>query len=135
MKSRNLFLTLVTAMFSVSANAQNNAVALVDVPFEFSVGSKKMAAGSYQVDHVNQVIRIGTRTDSAASIISAWKSKPGTSTDPLLVFSRYGDQYFLSEIWPAGVRNGMLLPKTSLERELAARVQSPMNTVVIARKR
>ena len=35
-----------------------------------------------------------------------------------LVFHRYGDEYFLSEVWPAGAATGREFPKSRAEREL-----------------
>jgi hypothetical protein len=40
-----------------------------------------------------------------------------------LVFHRYGDEYFLSEIWPAGSSTGRGLPKSRAERELKRKAQ------------
>jgi hypothetical protein len=36
-----------------------------------------------------------------------------------LVFNRYGDRYFLSEIWTAGDTSGRTLLVSKVERELA----------------
>ena len=35
-----------------------------------------------------------------------------------LIFHRYGDQYFLSEVWPAGGGTGRAFLKTRTERDL-----------------
>ena len=35
-----------------------------------------------------------------------------------LVFHRYGDQYFLSEVWPAGATTGRVIAKSRAESEL-----------------
>ena len=52
-----------------------------------------------------------------------------TTRDPQdkarLVFHRYGNEYFLSEIWPAGGATGRELPKSRPERELQQRVNDP----------
>lgn len=37
---------------------------------------------------------------------------------PTLVFHRYGDQYFLFQIWPAGVTTGRELFKSRSERKI-----------------
>jgi len=64
-----------------------------------------------------------------ALIISAAGQKPGIflanscrslkSVKTKLVFSRYGDQYFLSQIWMAGNEAGYQLPKSRREVEVA----------------
>jgi hypothetical protein len=49
------------------------------------------------------------------------------SLDPVrsaaLVFRRYGDDYFLSEVWPKGGSIGRALPKSHTERELERKSQ------------
>ena len=48
---------------------------------------------------------------------AAQSLKPADKTK--LVFNRYGNHYFLSEIWVNGATRGRQLPKTSREKELA----------------
>ena len=43
---------------------------------------------------------------------------PGTQGDSKLVFNRYGDQFFLSQVWIAGLTDGQELTKTGRERLL-----------------
>jgi hypothetical protein len=40
-----------------------------------------------------------------------------------LIFNRYGNEYFLSEVWPKGGSVGRALPKTRAERELERKAQ------------
>jgi hypothetical protein len=47
----------------------------------------------------------------------------------VLVFHQYGDEYFLTEIWPAGGQTGRALPKSRAEREL----QRQSNDAKVAR--
>jgi len=42
-----------------------------------------------------------------------------------LVFNRYGNDYYLSEVWPAGGSTGRELLKSHTERELARKAQEP----------
>jgi hypothetical protein len=44
---------------------------------------------------------------------------------PSLVFNRYGDQYFLSQVWPAGQDDGRVLTRSKVEEELASRSGKP----------
>jgi len=53
-----------------------------------------------------------------------------------LVFTRYGDQYFLSEIWMAGTTVGQKLPKSRRERELEiAQNETAQQVVILAELR
>jgi len=40
-----------------------------------------------------------------------------------VLFLRYGNEYFLSEVWPKGGSVGRALPKTRVERELERKAQ------------
>ena len=58
-------------------------------------------------------------------------------TQTKVVFKRYGDEYFLSQVWISGRSTGRELRKSrqerALERELAARAVKP-ETIAIAGK-
>jgi hypothetical protein len=48
-----------------------------------------------------------------------------------LVFRKYGDQYFLAQVWTAGESDGRELPRPRLEQKLAE-THSPSEVVVLA---
>ena len=109
----------------VSAHAQTLQYKLTaNIPFEFTVSKEKLPAGKYSVGRAHDssgdtVLQI--RSDDGDRIVTRF-SVPIVTFNPKngaeLVFHRYGDQYFLSEIWPAGGGTGRALPKSHEEREL-----------------
>ena len=115
---------------SVSANAQSlNYRLTANIPFDFSVGGEKLPAGKYWINRAQQsngdtVVQIRS-TDLQSNLvrftIPVLASTPAKNSS--LVFRRYGDEYFLAEIWPMGSETGRELPKTRAERELARKVQ------------
>jgi hypothetical protein len=52
----------------------------------------------------------------------------------LLVFQRYGDEYFLNRVWTPSSREGLALPESVRQKELAARVTAGERTTIAARK-
>ena len=50
-----------------------------------------------------------------------------------LIFNRYGNKYFLSQIWTAGSKSGRELPKSQRETELAGK-QAKREVAVLARR-
>jgi hypothetical protein len=92
-------LAAASLLAPTGASAQNKQQATI--PFDFTVGQRLLPAGTYMIAHVSPgVISVG-----------GWKGKEFvsvltlvTSTDEVrknpdkLVFHKYGDQYFLSEI-------------------------------------
>jgi len=113
-----------------SAVAQSNRV-VANVPFGFTVANNSLPAGTYSVETLsardNRSLLLRGADDSSSMIISsiaAQSHKPTAKTK--LVFNRYGDQYFLSQIWVEGATLGRELPKTSREKEVAkAMAQGP----------
>ena len=122
-------LSLVTGI--VTANAQSQR-AVATVPFDFQVGSEHFTAGRYAVSSANtggDAIRVTGITKSKSTTrlsIPIVKSQPSNSSK--LVFRRYGDTYFLSEVWAAGYANGRKLLRSKAEKtlggQLAANKQS-----------
>lgn len=88
--------------FAVSAQAQTalNHKTFA-VPFSFKVGNKVLPAGEYKITADNQVVRV-QKTDGKANAVTLTQRTHGASnveSDPKLTFRRYGDQYYLSQVW------------------------------------
>jgi hypothetical protein len=59
----------------------------------------------------------------------------GNRSEAKLYFNHYGDQYFLTEIWDGYINEGLVLPRSHTERELAgsAPLGQPDTLTVLAR--
>ena len=86
------------------ANVQGQAPSKVrvDIPFEFSAGKTTLHAGVYSIKRMSgDVLTLRSEDGESAVILNA--PVTNTSTDPnaveRLVFSKQGEQYFLSQIW------------------------------------
>lgn len=140
-----LLAVMMIVATSMSAQAQSLAYKLTaNIPFDFSVSGKKLPAGKYWIGRAIQssgdtIVQIRS-TDGHENISRL--TIPRNTLNPMehgaLVFHRYGEQYFLSEIWPAGGLTGRVLPKSRAERELqrkareVAAMQAPqVETVTI----
>ena len=127
-----LGLLLATA----SAYAQTGVVK-ANVPFNFIVNKTQISAGQYRIQPLGGM-NSGAMTiespDGAvikAFLPNACESSQASKTTKL-VFHRYGDQYFLSQIWTAGSERGLELPKAEREREVAMSYPAPQDVVVVA---
>ncbi len=121
--------TLLGALLFVPAVASVHAQSLqyritANIPFEFSIGDKKLPAGKYSVGRVRQ-----NSDDTVLSVDDSsghWRAiRASSSVQTLitknkaqLVFHRYGDEYFLSQVWAPGALTGRQFPKSRHEREL-----------------
>ena len=121
--------TLLGAMLLVTsvASAQGQSLAnriTANIPFDFSVGEKKLPAGKYSISRVNQTIgdAVLSVLDDDGHAKTIRLSNPTQRLSPnskaTLVFHRYGDQYFLFQVWPAGATTGRQFPKSRSEREI-----------------
>src|SRR5262245_32818454 len=119
-----LLSAIVGATF-VSAQAQSLSNRITaNVPFDFSIANKKLPAGKYSIVRAransdDSVLAIldgdGHSKEIRVSIpVSSFEAK----NKPTLIFHRYGDQYFLSEVWSAGETTGRQFPRSSAEREI-----------------
>ena len=96
------------------ASAQERAVK-ADVPFDFTVGNKLVPAGTYTISAVSDnVIEIQNR-DAHVAMLSRTSPDDKQSRTGKLVFTRYGDQYFLSEILCASADMNMAVPTSKAE--------------------
>jgi hypothetical protein len=138
MKSKHFFpLLAAIAVLAVGmANAQlQNTHVRADVPFTFMVGTQTFPAGQYTVRQMNDVGNLAIVGGGSALAIASSHSVQSAGTQRLtkLVFHRYGDRYFLYQVWVQGENTGRQLPRTSLERELASNRQ-PNSVAVLAAK-
>jgi hypothetical protein len=125
MKRQAFSLISLLSLLLVAGSAIAQTVHVrADVPFNFAAGDKSFPAGTYDVgsiDNVNtKILRLQARDGNSSMMVSsnaAQNLKPADKTK--LVFNRYGNRYFLSEIWVNGATRGHQLPKTSREKELA----------------
>ncbi len=125
MKTRALVMAAVmalTAMATTRVAQAQNAIA-VNVPFDFVAGGKTLPAGEYSVRASgagNTLILIDRKdTSVSALIITHAVVSRDMQTESKLVFNRYGDRYFLSQVWSEGNSQGRQLLKTAREKEVA----------------
>ena len=109
----------------VSAKGQSTQ-AVAKVPFEFIVGDKTLPSGQYTVRAVsdtNKAALMIRGKSSAIRLTNEIQPNPN-KTEARLVFHRYGERYFLSEVWMGGDSAGRHLLQSgqerSIERELAS---------------
>ena len=132
----NLLGVLSLLLVAACANAQSINVK-ADVPFDFTVGKSTLSAGAYNIQSLSTgtgkllVIR---GEDSANTMLASPNSseKLDPSPNSRLVFHKYGNQYFLSQIWVEGERVGREFNISRREAEMAKSVQTSEDVIVLA---
>jgi hypothetical protein len=132
-----------------SAYGQSSLHTVAKIPFEFVIGGKTLPAGEYGVAGIEgngQLVRVQSTEDnqSAVRLTTVITSASAPSTGKL-VFHRYANQYFLTEVWMPGDNRGRQLTKSkqqrAVEREMAAtssrseRAQSGYEIIVLVATR
>ena len=128
-------LTLLLAAGSAFAQTVN---VRANVPFAFIVDKAKLAAGQYDISTVNTatgrtlLLSCEGKALRMINVNSVSSNQPASETK--LVFQRYGDRYFLSQIWIEGRDIGRELPRSAREAEMALDY-SPAKVFVLAQLR
>ncbi len=128
-------LTLVISMMglalasAVVANGQSSDKLSARVPFDFIAANKDFRAGEYSVRAINSAgnaILISTADQTARVITVTNGTGPDRGEDlrARLVFHRYGNTYFLSQVWMAGEMTGRELQKSGRERATEREVRT-----------
>lgn len=135
--TNRFFATFGTLALLTAASAFGQQKLSADVPFQFSFANMDMPAGHYLVTSTRGVVRVFDYTHGKdyVALTNNIGGASTQSTEPRLVFDKYGEEYFLAEVWPSSdAIYGVGLPKSKTEREIAsvapivARVTIPLRT-------
>jgi hypothetical protein len=109
----------------------------VEIPFPFHVGDSILPAGSYTATtNIASGAVVGLRSSDGKSSVLAVSNGVHSSvgpTHPALIFNRYGDEYFLSQVWTGAGAMGRQLRQSRRESELAAAAKRNTQTVLASR--
>jgi hypothetical protein len=134
---KNLLTLAMSAALLMSAAAHAQTTQLnVTVPFEFIAGNTVLPAGDYDVHSTGPwggqalsiqnvtALSIQNVTSRAGTfLLSTWSQVAKTSESNKLVFYRYGEKYFLAEVWTMNTNIGRKLPLNQRQTELARKQQ------------
>jgi hypothetical protein len=105
----------------------------VHIPFDFSLNDRLLPAGTYSIELIAQTVLL-IRDSHGAFVTSVMTIPAGTREIPQksqIVFTRYGDEYFLSRAFFAGYSTGRELLKSSNEVLAAARYNTRTKVSVV----
>ena len=131
--TRLLRVVLSVVSLAGISGAQSTAAQLrVDIPFDFENGSHRYAAGVYFV-HVDEDRRL-TLDGATDRLVTGTipDESMNVATKSSVVFRRYGDHYFLREVWIAGRKTHVHCPpsKTEKQVEIALRTKNKPGVTV-----
>jgi hypothetical protein len=111
---------LAALLMSSSAFAQSKGGNLiVDIPFSFTMADHTFPAGRYTVQHMGDpVLRIVGAGRQSALVMTNRVERRAQESSRKIVFHRYDDVYFLSEVWDSAVSIGRKVPMSRAEKKL-----------------
>lgn len=113
--------TMLCAITAVPAGAQTSGRVRVAIPFDFSVGGVPLEAGDYTVQMLESGILLFTsdvgRVRRVAALTTYGRSA-NVSMKPHLVFTRYGKDVFLNQIFFFEDGEYNEVPASKLEKRL-----------------
>ena len=113
---------LAGACTAASLRAQNHEVR-ADIPFSFAVGSKQLPPGHYTFLTGPTYTMVTRNTDRETTILSKTEEAfHAVGYLNILVFNKYGDDYFLREIRRPSIAMNVEIPQSKLEKQI--RVQA-----------
>jgi len=119
---RSVLFALGLLLVVSAAHAQSGAVS-ARVPFDFVVGNQVYSAGDYLLSSwgtANESILIRNTDESKGRLVLTQScARLEKAEKGVLIFHRYGDQYFLYEVWTEGSTLGRRFPKSKIETQLA----------------
>jgi Tfp pilus assembly protein PilW len=125
MKTRALAMAGMMALTAMATTrvAQAQQAVAVNIPFNFVAGNTQLPAGEYTVtvsSPTHSVILISLKDAKASTFINTNAAVSSTpQTESKLIFNRYGDRYFLAQVWEQGYAQGRQLLKSAREKEVA----------------
>src|SRR5215467_1340444 len=140
MKKRILAMTslLVLCGFAATQAAKAQEPVAVNIPFAFTVGETALPAGEYRVQKMdsNSAVLLIRCDEPRKSIMVTTNAAGGgkVQEQSKLVFHRYGNQLFLSQVRTAGYSSGRELHIGQREKEisLSAKLQKHDEVILVA---
>lgn len=130
---------LVALLTAPLVMAQNLRIA-ADIPFQFQVGPASWSAGQWEIARIPSIVMPLLRMrdeQSGRTMLVAGNPIYRSEFDPReakLVFNRYGERYYLSEVWGGDVVGVYLIPCKE-EKALRLAGVKPQRTVMYAQLR
>lgn len=137
-------LVLLAGLIAQGVEARASGNLVVQIPFDFQVAGKTLPAGLYVIERSTLASAEGlslrnTNNKHGVYVLTSTVRSGSRQSGSRLVFNRYKEQYFLSQLWTSGEASGRELIKTgrelSIERELTKAGAAPERVSVAIMKK
>ena len=136
---RLAFVLIVVLLIPVFVNAQmpiKQPLFRIDIPFAFVAGGAHLPPGQYFVYHPGDPYLIVIERNDGRARAMEYVHPSGVDaqlSSTKLVFNKYGDQYFLSQVWTEADSEMHQCFKCRTEQGLIAKSEIPQQIVLAAK--
>lgn len=137
----SLLIALVFALTFYASNVHAQIVGELEatIPFQFHAGNAKLPAGKYFVrmldDSDLRVMEIRSADGKTSALFEVQQSDANsTPAKSELIFNKYGDHYFLAELFDEGNPSGSRVPKSRYEEKISQATAEPQAHVPAHRR-
>ena len=129
---------LALALLATTQAVRAQEPVVANIPFAFTAGDTTLPAGEYRVEKMQQGSRVllirCTEGSPAIMVVTNAAETNGPQEKSKLIFDRYGNRYFLAQVWSAGSSRGSELRKSAKEKEqaLLAHNERPDQITIVA---
>jgi hypothetical protein len=120
-----LFIALIFALAVHTTKAQAQIIGNleVNIPFQFHVGSSKLPAGKYIIHMLDdsdlKVMEISSADGSTSALFNVQSAKANSaSARSELIFNKYGNRYFLAELFDEDNPDGSRVVESRYEKRI-----------------
>jgi len=116
-----IFLAAILAT-STALGQSNRGDTIADIPFAFTVANHTLPAGHYTVTRMSETtLQISNPHNQGTVVLTHAVEGKAPESKGTMVFHRYGESYFLSEVWVAAGGIGRKVFPSRAEEELAVK--------------
>jgi hypothetical protein len=122
----SLIIALVFALtiYPSKAHAQIVGDLEVNIPFQFHAGNTKLPPGKYLIHMLDDAdltfMEISSVDGSTSALFEVQAAAADSAPDKSeLIFNKYGDRYFLAEVFEEGNRNGSKVVESRYEKRIS----------------
>jgi hypothetical protein len=120
-----LFIALIFALMVHTTKAQAQIIGdlEVNIPFQFHVGSSKLPAGKYIIHMLDdsdlKVMEISSADGSTSALFNVQSAQASSaSARSELIFNKYGNRYFLAELFDEDNPDGSRVVESRYEKRI-----------------
>lgn len=115
--TRNIaILGLFLMLAGAGVQAQTPSRVEVKIPFDFNAGEATLKAGTYSIKRgAGNMLAIRSVDGKSSTLLNAplTISSRDSKSGERLVFNKYGDQYYLSQVWLSVETGRQIFPRAS----------------------